>query len=222
MKVTYAPIVSDASGRMGGIVATRWRGINIFRRFVAPAQPRTAAQVEVRNKFRLANALYGFAPTYALESWSQYQASRPAIARNGFIAAMGDIASGESDLSTLIAYFNRSGVPFLEALTATPTAGTITFTSPTQIVPSGWTVDNITGFAIRSVDPSDPPVISDLHWEESNAQSENNGNEVPPAITGLAAADYLSGAVLRGFRTGSPDERFVGRGIYTQITVPSS
>jgi hypothetical protein len=56
MKVMYSPIISQASGAAGPVVASRWKGINFMRERVIPANPRTADQVAVRGLMARATA----------------------------------------------------------------------------------------------------------------------------------------------------------------------
>jgi len=51
VKVRFSPLVSEASGKAGPIVASRWKGINYFRELVTPANPNslgTRGQAEHR------------------------------------------------------------------------------------------------------------------------------------------------------------------------------
>jgi len=48
MKVRYSPLISQASGSAGPIVASRWKGINYFRERIIPANPKSADQITQR------------------------------------------------------------------------------------------------------------------------------------------------------------------------------
>lgn len=56
MIVQYSPLVSQASGKAGPIVASRWKGINYFRELVIPANPNSLGefgQAEHRARARM-------------------------------------------------------------------------------------------------------------------------------------------------------------------------
>ncbi len=44
-------ILGKAKGKIGGVVASTWKGVNYVREYVVPANPKTAAQSGVRNNF---------------------------------------------------------------------------------------------------------------------------------------------------------------------------
>lgn len=48
-RITLAPIVSDAAGKVAGLVFSRWKGRNYIRKLVTPANPQSAAQTEQRD-----------------------------------------------------------------------------------------------------------------------------------------------------------------------------
>lgn len=48
-RITLAPIVSDAAGKLAGVVFSRWKGRNYARKLITPANPQSAAQTVVRN-----------------------------------------------------------------------------------------------------------------------------------------------------------------------------
>jgi len=49
MKVRWSPLISQASGATGPIVASRWRGIDYIRERIVPANPKSADQMTQRN-----------------------------------------------------------------------------------------------------------------------------------------------------------------------------
>ncbi|MBA7643143.1 hypothetical protein ES703_50857 [subsurface metagenome] len=51
MKITFSPLLAGASGRAADAVAASWKGIAYIRKFVVPANPKTAAQTAVRDAF---------------------------------------------------------------------------------------------------------------------------------------------------------------------------
>jgi len=49
MKVRWSPLISQASGATGPIVASRWRGIDYIRERIVPANPKSADQMTQRD-----------------------------------------------------------------------------------------------------------------------------------------------------------------------------
>jgi len=49
MKVTPSALVNSLSGKTGGVVGARWKGVQYVRKHVIPANPKSTAQTAVRN-----------------------------------------------------------------------------------------------------------------------------------------------------------------------------
>lgn len=99
-KVEYAPLVSNVSGRMSGMVFSRWQGVQLVRRFSAPANPKSPSQVSQRNAFRNLTETYIRLPNTVRannvplprdllqQAWRKYAGGRPGIGRNFFIGTL--------------------------------------------------------------------------------------------------------------------------------------
>ena len=193
MKVQYAPLITSASGRMEGIVATRWKGIPIMRRFTPPAQPRTDAQVDVRNRFRNANKLYPIGTEAFRDSWLQYAESRPAIARNGFIAAMGALDNAAANIDALIPLYQDGRYPGVVSSQIEGAVGEVLFSNTQVYIPEGFTPLEFRVIAIPDFDPNTDQPRSDLRMIEASTTYSAGGD--PDDLT-IPADDYLIAVTL--------------------------
>ena len=216
MKVQYAPLITSASGRMEGIVATRWKGIPIMRRFTPPSQPRTDAQVDVRNRFRNANKLYPIGTEAFRDSWMQYAESRPAIARNGFIAAMGMLENSASDIDDLAPLYQDARYPGVTSITMTPSAGTIAFSNTAVYIPVGFTPLEFRVIAIADFDPNTDQPRSALRMTEDETTYAAGSD---PDDISLTAGDYLVAVTLASAAPRGSGQ-VVGVSTQAAVTVP--
>ena len=93
-KVTGPLMSIDASGKFGGtIVFSKWKGRNVVRQLVVPANPNSAGQEAARNRTRVTGALHGWvnatsmlAPNQTLTDKLRIKAVTPGgFAWNGFL-----------------------------------------------------------------------------------------------------------------------------------------
>ena len=95
MAKVSGPLMSmDASGKFGGaIVFSKWKGRNVVRQLVVPANPNSAGQETARNRTRVTGALQSWvnttsmkAPTQTLTDKLRIKAVTPGgFAWNGFL-----------------------------------------------------------------------------------------------------------------------------------------
>lgn len=160
MKITYAPIVSEVSGRFGGMVFSRWQGVPLARRFVPPAQPRGPAQVSHRNVFRNMTALYQrISQTRILQSWQRRAQGQAGIPRNFFMGTQLAIPATDTDLANYKPFYSLDFLPAIASLTLTPASGSIavTWTAPSDTPPTGYTLAAYLGYLLQDQDPHDLP-----------------------------------------------------------------
>jgi len=171
MKVTYAPLVSSASGRFGGLVASTWKGVALIRRFAPPANPNTLAQQEVRGLFKTLTKAYVTQTTKLRAAWESFASGKQFIGRNHWIAlnipllkndvALTDLAGTPGDASTL----GPVGI------TVTPGVGTLTVAIAEPTLPTGWTISNAVAVCVKDNDWSTVISYDDLKWTETEDAS---------------------------------------------------
>jgi hypothetical protein len=78
MKVTPSALVNSLSGKTGGIVAGVWKGVQYVRRYVIPANPKSAAQVLVRNAMAMMPGMYR-SLIASVKAWNKTYGSKVAM-----------------------------------------------------------------------------------------------------------------------------------------------
>lgn len=81
MKLKYNPIVHDISGKIGGGIYARWKGIPYVRSHTLQRNPATPAQKIVRDKYSLCAYFYKMLSTSTKRFWDAY---RPGLAMSGY------------------------------------------------------------------------------------------------------------------------------------------
>lgn len=195
MKVTYSPLVTSVSGRFGGMVFSTWQGVDLIRRFVRPAQPRTAAQVDHRDAFRNLLRLFGLLPdvsftsgtdTYAdlwRATWRNFARGIAGQARNFFL---GRFLAGASPTLYGRNWFAGSVIsvaPTMAIDVTTTGQLSVTVTAGGE-APPGSTLLCVTATAIiNGLDLADEALVIPIPLGGSAA----SGTAI--AFTGLTAAD---------------------------------
>lgn len=161
MKVNYAPLVSGVSGRFGGQVFSSWRGINLVRSFTPPAQPRTVAQLAVRNAFRAGNALFEAGTAEFVEAWNARRGSSPGTARNIFVGSLIRETQGQTELANFEFLQGQVTYPAPASIAGTPGTSEIAVALTAPTPPAGFTISNYILFAQKNVDPHESFDLTD-------------------------------------------------------------
>ena len=149
MKVTYAPIVSSASGRFGGMVATRWKGIGMFRRFASPSNPNTTAQQDIRNIFKNTTRCWTLMSTEWKAAWDTFATGKAFIGRNKWVGNNVQALNGEVDLDELVfTPGDASTVPPASMVITSPGVDDLLLTVVAPAIPTGWTLQAIVGVCV--------------------------------------------------------------------------
>jgi len=152
-KVT-APLLSF--GASGAIAKTQvyatWKGRSYARRYVIPANPNTAEQIETRSVFSWLNNAWKFAPAYVTDAFDAYAQGQVMTGRNGFIKQNLPTLRPVAVITDLV--FSpgaRSGLasPLL-ALTPGNDQVQAVLTAPS--LPAGWSITAARFAAIRQQD----------------------------------------------------------------------
>lgn len=80
MKFDLAFPITDLKGKagtVGSVVATGWRGLNIFRKYVQPYNPATNEQAAIRNIFSACSKAYNTMSKSQKNDWDEYAALYP-------------------------------------------------------------------------------------------------------------------------------------------------
>lgn len=69
-RITFSPIMVEASGKVGDAVFSRWKGIPYIRSRVTPANPQTEDQMAQRNALKHTLTLWQSIKTWAKAVWN--------------------------------------------------------------------------------------------------------------------------------------------------------
>ena len=137
-----APLLSfDASGTLAKtMVYSRWRGVRYVRRYVIPANPRTAGQLLTRNTFTTLSEMWKVAGPLLTGPWSLFATGRQFLDRNAFMGQNVKLLRPESDMLLFRGSPGaRGGLPPTSISAAAGVASiVVTFVNPTP--PTGWAI----------------------------------------------------------------------------------
>lgn len=155
MATVTAPLLSfSGSGQIAKTqVYAEWKGIPYVRRYVIPANPRSADQTLTRNAFRWLNFVWRVAPTDFVAPWDAAVATRKMINRNLFIQKNMSILREATELTGMVMSPGAKG-GIASTITITPGNDQLTFAGVTPApLPAGWTIVKLVGAAIKQQDP---------------------------------------------------------------------
>jgi hypothetical protein len=186
MAKTTAPILSfGAAGQIAKTqVYARWRGIPYARRYIIPANPRTAGQTLTRSTFTFLTQLWKLMATGAQAPWTAYATGQPLTNRNALLKFNVQALRSGSDLTDFVGSPGSGGGIPLVAASATGGAGSISTTVTAPQIPTGWTLTSVDGIAQLNADPHTATAYRTT-FEQAVASPWE------PAWTGLAAGSYI-------------------------------
>ena len=154
-KQTGALLAFDARGQLGKtIVFGSWRGQSYARRYVVPANPKTAAQTLTRSAFSWLQQAWKLSPTIFQAPWDLYASGQPFTNRNAFGSKNIAVLRSAADLSGLIFSPGAKGGIALATATFTAGVGLITVAGPGPAPPVGWPLAAIQAAVVRDQDPN--------------------------------------------------------------------
>ena len=175
MKLSYGAIVQDARGRFGGTVHSAWRATRLVRRFRAPANPKTAAQLEVRRIFINATRAWTVQGSRTRAAWESFSVGKNFLGRNVYIARQVPALKDQVDLAELIGTPGDASTLPPVSLVVVPGVGQLVCTVVTPTPPTGWTVTGVVCYCIKDSDWSTAGV--------DVTQTEGEDLETPYEIT---------------------------------------
>lgn len=155
MPTVIAPLLSfGASGQIAKTqVYSTWKGQPYVRRYVIPANPRSAGQTMTRDVFSWLNNVWRIAPADFIAPWQTAVQSRRMIDRNLWIQQNLPLLRPGTDLTGLVMSPGAKGGP-ASPITVTPGNDQLTFAGVTPSpLPAGWTIIAMVGAAIKQQNP---------------------------------------------------------------------
>jgi hypothetical protein len=155
MATTSGPLLSfDARQSLGKtIVYSTWKGISYARRWVLPANPKTAAQTDTRNTFKWLMSVWTFMPAIVQESWNAYAEGQPMTGRNALAKFNVAQLKNDADLTDFLFAPSAKSGPIDGGIVVTPGAGQLSVALTAPTLPVGWTIVAGRAAAIRQQDP---------------------------------------------------------------------
>ena len=137
------------------IVTSKWRGIAYARQHVIPANPKTTAQMFVRNMFAALREMWKVAPTVLQAPWDAFASGRQFLGMNKWVGENVRVLKGEADLNNLIMSPGARGGLAPDSFSAATGAasGEITFDFAVPASPPGWTLTAAVAVAIADQAP---------------------------------------------------------------------
>ena len=133
-KVSYGPVVSDASGKSAGTVFSKWKTKSYVRRLVTPANPNSALQQQIRNAFRTQTARFLRFNSDLKQAWDNYVAGKPLTNRSAFIGQT--VENERQNNPWIFTPHDPTVFPKLTLVVTTPVAGSIKLDWTNDIIPA--------------------------------------------------------------------------------------
>lgn len=192
MSKIRGPLLSmSARGQIGrSHVFASWRGVPYTRQYAIPANPRTSAQLEIRQPFKWLQDAYRSAPGELVTVYQAFASGRPITDRNAWTKVNLSALQAQTDISKLTYSPGARGGPAPASVSVSGGAASITVSITPPTLPTGWAVLRAVAVALVDQDPQDVFVGP---WA-------SNVNSAPPysvTLSGLqAATSYLAGGWL--------------------------
>lgn len=86
-RVTLSALLSDARNKIGDVVFTKWKGRNVVRTRVVPANPNSTAQQQQRTAFTICVESWQSLISAIKSAWNTYGSSQQISGFNAFMSA---------------------------------------------------------------------------------------------------------------------------------------
>lgn len=97
-RITFSPLIVEASGKVKDTVFSRWKGRAYIRARVTPANPQSSAQTAVRNSLARCVTLWQSFQTVAKTAWGLYATPYSISGYNAFMSACRALEQAGSEL----------------------------------------------------------------------------------------------------------------------------
>lgn len=166
-----APLFSlGASGAIGkAIVYADWRGLDYARRYVIPANPKSANQQEVRGVFSTLNEMWKRMPIGARNPFIEASTGKPYTDRNLFISKSAKALKGKANLNDLVMSVASGQAIQPINVVLTPGANQCLVVGEAPPAPVGYTFIALCAAFLLDGDPSPLYVASVIYDDDAAA-----------------------------------------------------
>jgi len=84
-RITFSPLIVEASGKVKDTVFSRWKGRAYIRSRVTPANPQSAGQIAVRDSLARCVSLFQSVTAYMKTNWNAWASPFSISGYNGFV-----------------------------------------------------------------------------------------------------------------------------------------
>lgn len=212
-KVTGPLLSFSAGGQIAQTqVYSRWKGRPYVRRYLIPANPRSADQTLTRSVFAWLSNTWQISQGDFQAPWKAAASNQVMTDRNLWMKRNISLLRSGVDLTGLVLSPGaRGGLNTTVDITGAVGAINIDVSTP-SVLPSGWTIISAVSVAILQQDPH-------VDTDYSMFTATDLTDPYAPNITGLAAGDYVAGAWLVFQRSASLTDLAYGASIAAEVTV---
>lgn len=155
-KITGPLLSLGASGQIGKtLVFGKWRGVGYVRQYVIPANPQTAAQTAVRDKFATLRSMFKIAGTIARAPYDAFATGRPLLGVNQYLKSNILAIGADTDMNNFVGSPGaRGGLPPTSVTASTGAgSGEVDVAVVEPAIPTGWTLTGAQAIAFPDQDP---------------------------------------------------------------------
>lgn len=212
-KVTGPLLSFSAGGQIASTqVYSRWKGRPYVRRYLVPANPRSADQTLTRSVFAWLSNTWRLMPSDVQAPWKAASSNQVMTDRNLWVKQnLSMLRSGVDLTGMVLSPGARAGLNTPVDLTGAAGAINIDVDTP-GVLPAGWTIISAVSAAILQQDPH-----TDTDYQVFSATDLTD--PYAPNITGLAAGTYVAGAWLVFQRSASLTDLAYGASIAEEVIV---
>lgn len=173
MAKVKGPLLSlGVAGSLGETVSyARRRGVQYARSFAKPTDPRSAPQIQTRNVFTTANALWDGSPDLVKSVWRAFAERRVPSGLNRFVGSFIERTRGEADMLNMLLSPGVNLGPRPINLDVTPGGNKITIVFTNPGAPMGWTLLSAIAGTLRAGDPETTAFTEVSAAEDTVAQT---------------------------------------------------
>ena len=129
-RIAFSPLIVSASGKVKDTVFSKWKGRAYIRARVTPANPKSAAQVLVRNSLSRCVDMWQSFEAQLKAAWDEYASPYSFSGYNGFMKLNRAAEQAGTDIETSALNSDIAGVSDLSAATGASGAIDLTWTDP--------------------------------------------------------------------------------------------
>lgn len=215
MATVTSPLMSmGARGQIGkSLVFSAWKGTKTVRSYVIPANPNSAAQQVTRTTFQWVHDAYKNMSADVQAAWLLKAAQQKITGPNAWMSVNLPLLKASTDASQIQFICEVNGGPSFAPPTSALTTGQCVLTFVPPALPAGWSITELIGVCLKSVNPHGEDEAMDVRFATKTATPWT------ATFTGLTAAtQYVVGGSFKYARSASVNAYSVSQAIMITAT----